>query len=490
MPLLGELLIEKRLIQQDHLDTALREQRRSRRFLGEILLTLGFIKSEDLYPVLAAQMEIPFIDLSACSDCHYHPNGWVYIVNDLEDYLQIAVSDPQDLFLQRKLAQTYPDQSLKLYLCDPKAMDQLNYQITATTQAQDYAPDLLRDLISQALENRTSDIHFVPASHHCQILLRIDGALVAFRTLHNEQWQALRAHIKVLSHLDLAQTRRPQDGAFRFLKRSDPIDCRVSTLPTKDGESIVIRLLDPRSVLLGLDHLGLPDNQLAKLQKIAQLPDGLFIITGPTGSGKTTTLYSLLQEIMPSGRNIMTVEQPIEYRLEGLRQTEIQENVISFAETLRSILRHDPDVIYISEIRDEETAMTAVRAAMTGHLVLTTLHVSNVRLIEHRLKDLGVPPSYLAGVLKGAMAQRLLRLKCPDCLGEGCSSCLSTGYYGRHVVAEVFVEGDDLEQQYHHHPSERMTSYAYSLVDHELTDQNEITRVFGLIGTEGDQNAA
>ncbi|WP_051908853.1 GspE/PulE family protein [Candidatus Odyssella acanthamoebae] len=475
---LGKFLIERRLIRQDQLDTALREQRRSRRFLGEILLAFGFAKREDFYPLLAEFMGFPFIDLSVCTDYFCHPQGWVEIKAPSDDGLHIVVADPHDLFIQHSLALAYPDQNPILYLADPRTMEQLSHSQPLASSSQDYAPDLLRQLISRALEARASDVHFLPALHHCQVLLRLDGLLVPLQTLHRDQWQALCAHIKVLGHLDLAEARRPQDGSFRFYQGSDPIDCRLSTMPTKDGESIVIRLLDPRSVQTGLDQLGLLTHQVAKLKNIARSSEGLFIITGPTGSGKTTTLYSMLQEIIPAGRNIMTVEQPIEYRLEGVRQTEIQEEVTDFAKALRSILRHDPDVIYVSEIRDAETAMTAVRAAMTGHLVLTTLHVSDVRLIPRRLEDLGVPTGYLSGVLKGAMAQRLIRRSCVECSGKGCQSCFETGYRGRHVVAEIFTQGDDLETQYLTETNERMVRYARDLIGHQ-TNRHEVDRVFG-----------
>ncbi len=478
---LGKFLIDRQLIRPDQLDTALREQRRSRRFLGEILLAFGFAKREDFYPLLAEFMGFPFIDLSVCTDYCYHPQGWIEIKKTTNVGLHIVVADPHDLFLHHALALTYPDQPPTLYLADPRAIDQLSHSQSPALSSQDYAPDLLRQLIAQALEAGASDVHFSPALHHCQVLLRLDGMLVPLQTLHREQWQALCAHIKVLGHLDLAEARRPQDGSFRFYQGSDPIDCRLSTMPTKDGESIVIRLLDPRSVQAGIDQLGLLSHQVAKLKNIARTSEGLFIITGPTGSGKTTTLYSLLQEIIPAGRNIMTVEQPIEYRLEGIRQTEIQEEVTDFAKALRSILRHDPDVIYVSEIRDAETAMTAVRAAMTGHLVLTTLHVSDVRLIPRRLEDLGVSPGYLSGVLKGAMAQRLIRRRCTACCGKGCATCFETGYRGRQLVAEIFTHGDDLEHQYLTETNERMIRYARDLVRQDLTNRQEVDRIFGPI---------
>lgn len=479
---LGEFLIERALIRHDQLETALREQKRSRRFLGDILLALGFIKRTAFYPALAEHLGLPFVDLSLGTGYHYDPNGWVQLTPNIEDdKIHIAVSDPQDAFIQLALRQNYPNRDLVFYLADPKAIEDLSYSGSVEPSSRDYAPDLLRDLITQAVDARASDLHFMPSSRHCQVLLRLDGVLIPLQTLHADQWQGLCAHIKVLGHLDLAESRRPQDGAFRFFRRSDPVDCRVSVIPVKEGESIVIRLLNPESIRLSLEHLGFTDVQAAKLKRIAHLSDGLFIITGPTGSGKTTTLYSILQEIIPSGRNVMTLEQPVEYRLDGVRQTEIQEDVLSFSDVLRSVLRHDPDVIYISEIRDAATAMIAVRAAMTGHLVLTTLHVGDVRLVPQRLEDLGVPPGYLSGVLKGGMSQRLIRLQCSGCLGDGCSSCLDTGYYGRHVIAEIFADGDDLNSQYQASRFERMAYQAQQLVAQNRTSQPEVQRVLGTL---------
>lgn len=476
---LGDYLLDRQLIQSDQLETALRDQLRSRRFLGEILITLGFIKSDSFYPALADYLGLPYVDLSLQIDCIEHPKGWVQIKTTVKNEAHVGLADPQDLFIQSELKQTYSDQKIIYYVSDPREIRRLTHAGSTEVSCQDYAPDLLRFLVRQSLELKASDLHFSPARHHCQVLVRLDGILVPLRTLHGDQWRAVCAHIKVLSHMDLAESRRPQDGSFSFSQANDPVDCRVSIMPTKDGESAVIRLLDPARVKLGINHLGLVQDQIHSLRKIASLSEGLFIITGPTGSGKTTTLYSLLQEILPSGRNVMTLEDPIEYRLEGVRQTQIHQDVTEFSDALRSILRHDPDVIYISEIRDQETAMTAVRAAMTGHLVLTTLHVSDVRLIPRRLEDLGIPTGYLAGVLKGGMAQRLIRRVCDACAGCGCESCLETGYKGRLPIAEIFAQGDDLGKQYQTNPRERFSYYAQQLVMKNLTTYEEIERVFG-----------
>ncbi len=467
---LGDLLCTQGLIRQDQLDTALREQARSRRFLGDILLALGFIKEADLYPVLAKSMGIIYLKEIPVSH-KFYADGWLEL--ELAPHLSVATSDPENLFLHHHWTKTYGRHPDQIFLISSR---QLAEVMTPQQSVQETIPDLFRSIMAQALSAQASDVHCVPGFQSCQIHFRVDGVLVLFKTIHREQWLSLCAHIKVLGQLDLAENRRPQDGAFRLMQLPDPIDCRLSIIPTKDGESLVIRLLDPRSVLLGVDHLGLHSYQRDALNRITQLPSGLFIIAGPTGSGKTTTLYAMLSAMAGQGRNVMTVEQPIEYRLDHIRQTEIHPDVTSFGDALRAILRHDPDVIYVSEIRDAETALTAVRAAMTGHLVLTTLHVTDVRLIARRLEDVGVPTEYLKGVWIGAMAQRLVRRKCCD---SGCDRCLETGYRGRQVVAEIFDQGDDLFHQYEMCPRERMHLIAEAYVQKGVTTQLEIDRVLG-----------
>jgi len=470
---LGQLLVTQGLIRGDQLETALREQARSRRFLGDVLLALGFIKESELYPILAQSLGYPYLDLATQTQARFHLGGWVEI--DTDTRLKLACCDPQDVFVRHKWRQTYGRDPDEVFLISPK--QQAAISVPQQSSAEN-APGLFKSIMTQAIAARASDVHVIPGQHHCQIYLRIDGIMTPLQTIHKEQWLSLCAHIKVLGQLDLAENRRPQDGAFRLHHASNPIDCRLSILPTKDGESLVIRLLDPKSIILDLAQLGLQPHQQRDLEHIARCPSGLFVITGPTGSGKTTTLYAILSAMAGQGRNIMTVEQPVEYRLDEIRQTEIQSDVISFADALRAILRHDPDVIYISEIRDTETAITAVRAAMTGHLVLTTLHVNDVRLISRRLEDLGVPANYLKGILLGGMAQRLVRRNC--CL-DGCETCFGTGFKGRHIIAEVFAQGDDLQQQYLSRPLERLYHSANQLVVQGITNQLEVERVLGKV---------
>ena len=467
---LGDYLYQKGLIRLDQLDTALREQNRSRRFLGDILVALGFIKETVLYSVLAECLGVPYLeDISSVHTVDL--GGWVEL--EVKPRLVLATPDPDNIFLSHRWSKRYGRQPDQVFLISNK---QLSEVATSDQPLKETIPDLFKTIVLKALSHQASDIHFIPGHHHCQIHLRVDGVLTSLQTIHKDQWQQLCAHIKILGQLDLAENRRPQDGAFRLTYLPEPIDCRLSIMPTKDGESLVIRLLDPRSIALGLDHLGLRCHQQEALTRIAQRPGGLFVITGPTGSGKTTTLYAMLSAMAGQGRNVMTVEQPIEYRLDHIRQTEIHPDVTSFGDALRAILRHDPDVIYVSEIRDAETAMTAVRAAMTGHLVLTTLHVTDVRLVSRRLEDLGVPPGYLKGVLLGAMAQRLVRRKCCH---DGCDHCLGMGYRGRQIVAELFDQGHDILSQYASRPEERMALFAEEDIHNQVTTRLEIHRVLG-----------
>lgn len=501
---LGQILISKNYIRPDQLETALREQQRSHQRLGEILISLKFISAKDLYPLLAQHLGIDYIDLDICiipsfllnqGTSSYLPFAIV------EEIIHIATGDPYNVFQYYEICRAFP--SHRLFLADPSLIKKLALQksnsslvsfstISPPDKEEKSVVSIAQLILQEGINQRASDIHFIPQDKITKVYYRIDGILQEVQLFHKPLWSSLKSHFKILSHLDLAEQRRPQDGRITFKHLSQTVDCRLSFVPTHQGESLVIRLLDQQQLALDIHALGFLNSQYNQLRYITEQTHGLFLISGPTGSGKTTTLYSLLKEILPQNKNIMTVEEPIEYRIDGIRQSEVQPGVNTFADILKSLLRHDPDVIYISEIRDNETARTAVRAALTGHLVFSTIHANSTCLIPQRLYDLGVGVHELAGTLRALMSQRLIRKQCLSCYGQKCELCHQTGYKGRQVIAEI-VTCDQYFQQLCSQNSSlssleqwRQSLSSWKLEDLKkhyvatgITDEREIQRVFG-----------
>lgn len=299
---------------------------------------------------------------------------------------------------------------------------------------------LVNDLIAQAVDQGASDVHIEAGEAEAVLRFRIDGALVPHGALPATTYAAVASRLKVMAGLNISEKRRPQDGRAYLSVRGRTIDIRLSTLPTQHGESIVLRLLDRSRVRLDWQELGYTPDRVARIEAAVNKPNGVFLVAGPTGSGKTTTLYTALSGLNSAERKIVTVEDPIEYTLTGINQVQVDTGIeMSFARALRSILRQDPDVIMVGEIRDEETAEIAIRAALVGRMVLTTIHTNDSISAITRLRDLGVPPYLLAATLRGVLSQRLVRTICSDCAGEGCGSCNSTGQRGRTVLSE-FLE--------------------------------------------------
>ncbi|MFT5316963.1 MAG: general secretion pathway protein E [Chlamydiales bacterium] len=334
---------------------------------------------------------------------------------------------------------------------------------------------LLNAIISEAIQQGASDIHFEPFEKDLRVRYRIDGALHNRHSPPKEYQAQLITRIKVMAKLDIAERRLPQDGRIKLNMGGREIDFRVSTAPVINGERIVLRILDKGNISLGLEHLGMDENTLRKFRDLIKLPEGIVLVTGPTGSGKTTTLYSAIQEISTDEINIMTIEDPVEYKLPNIAQIGIHPKIdLDFAKGLRHILRQDPDVIMVGEIRDGETAEVATQASLTGHLVLSTLHTNDAPSAITRLVDMGIEPYLLTSSLIGVLAQRLLRKICPHCResykpsneelqklglqrkdldnevlykGKGCNQCFNSGYKGRHGIYELMIMSNKMKRQ-------------------------------------------
>jgi len=314
---------------------------------------------------------------------------------------------------------------------------------------------MLNALLTQAARDGASDIHIEPYERHSCVRFRVDGNLREVVQPNRALHAALISRLKIMAELDIAEKRLPQDGRISLRLGSRAVDVRVSTLPSAHGERAVLRLLDKSETRLSLTSVGMQGSTLVRFQQLVTQPHGLILVTGPTGSGKTTTLYASLQSLDAVGSNIMTVEDPIEYELAGVGQTQVNTKIdLTFAKALRAILRQDPDIIMIGEIRDFETAQIAIQASMTGHLVLATLHTNDAASAVTRLTDMGIEPFLLSSSLLGVLAQRLVRKVCTHCTGEGCSQCGQTGYAGRTGIFELLITDDALRAQIHAKQSE------------------------------------
>lgn len=343
---------------------------------------------------------------------------------------------------------------------------------------------LVHELLSEGIRASASDIHIQPGADRILIKHRIDGVLCPSQTLPLEAFSPLLSSLKVAAHLDVGESRKPQHGRYLHPFADRRVDLRMSTHPTISGENIVIRILDKMHGLKSLDALGFSTQMCTDLRKLIHQPSGMIIFTGPTGSGKTTTLYALLRDLDQSSLNIMTLEDPVEYHIPGIRQTEVSKN-LSYASGVRSLLRQDPDVILLGEIRDEETANMALRASMTGHLVLTTLHTPDIFTVPARLRDLGVSMDVLAANLLGVVSQRLLRTYCHTCQGKGCIQCKDTGYKGRISVGEYMILNEEsranlrTSMDLRAHASLTLREDAESKLKMKVTSRAEIQRVCG-----------
>ncbi|MEQ1879580.1 MAG: GspE/PulE family protein [Burkholderiales bacterium] len=497
---LGELLLRQKLLSEEQLKSALDEQKRSGRKLGRIFIDAGYVTEDQIGEALARQFQVPFINLK-----HFNIKPEIatrlpetlarrfraIVLEDLNKTYRIGMADPTDLFaydeiarvLKRDVEFAVVAESLLLQTIDrvyrrteeisglaqelgAELGDAVDFASMGLTPGSEDAPvvKLLQSLFEDAIQIRASDIHIEPQETKLQIRFRIDGILHLQAEAESKIAAALVLRLKLMSGLDISEKRLPQDGRFNVKVRGNQVDVRISTMPTQYGESAVMRLLNRSGGILGLDRIGLPPPLLGRLREILRRPSGMVLVTGPTGSGKTTTLYAALSELNTIERKIITVEDPVEYRLPGINQVQIHEKIeLTFGRVLRTALRQDPDVVLVGEMRDQGTVETGLRAAMTGHLVLSTLHTNDAISTPARLLDMGAPRFMVAMSLQVVIAQRLARMVCENCAephalspaeyewmqssagsaaanyvrGRGCTQCNGTGYQGRTGVYEM-----------------------------------------------------
>lgn len=515
---LGEILVQQKLISQEQLEAALDQQKHSGRKLGRVFIENGYVTEEQISEALAKQLNIPHINLK-----YYNVNPEIIrvlpetqarrfraiVLERRGDALLVGMADPSDLFAYDEISRLVKkDIQLAVVGEGPllQTIDRLyrrtdeisglareleqdlgdvgvDFSALGITVGQEDAPvvKLLQSVFDDATQVRASDIHIEPQETKLQIRFRIDGVLHLQTEADSKIASALALRLKLMSGLDISEKRVPQDGRFNIKVRGQAVDVRISSMPTQYGESVVMRLLNQSGGVLTLDKLGMPAEMLERFRKILHRPNGMVLVTGPTGSGKTTTLYSALAELNSIESKIITVEDPVEYRLPGINQVQVNEKIdLSFARVLRSTLRQDPDIILVGEIRDQETAQIGLRAAMTGHMVLSTLHTNDAISTPIRLIDMGVPRFMVATSLQVVLAQRLVRLVCESCAepytlkpyehewlklelkeeeverhhfthGRGCTNCNGTGFQGRVGIYEMLEMNFEMVEAANHH---------------------------------------
>lgn len=505
---LGTLLVDRGLLRQEQLDEALERQARHghRKLLGEMLVELGYVTEDQVLEVLAHAYGVPFAHISpSLADpkvIEVLPRDFletqcVLPLFVVRNRLTVAVTEPANLFLIEELkrvsgyevqivAGTETDirSTLRQYLPSANVFviddiyDDLNQdefsvverQMTELDKLEEVAGQspvvkLVNYLIYSAVNEGASDIHIEPNSGRLRVRYRIDGKLFQKISPPAPMHAAIVSRIKIMSSLDIAERRMPQDGDIHVLLDGRPVDLRVSTMPSKDGEKVVIRIIDTSNAVVSLDRLGFSPTMLEQWRRVIQQPNGVVLVTGPTGSGKSTTLYSVISEMNSDEQNISTVEDPVEAGLCGINQFQVNEKAgFTFSTALRSLLRQDPDILMVGEVRDSETARILTQAALTGHLVLSTLHTNDSLSAVIRMINLGVEPYLVAAILRGVLAQRLVRKICVHCkqkaeldpitakavreslgdcdsffAGIGCSKCRTTGYSGRLGIYELFL---------------------------------------------------
>src|SRR5690554_4482744 len=504
---IGDLLVQNEVITEEQLTVALREQKSTGRKLGRTLIELGYLDEDTLLNILSRQLNVPFVQLR-----HYQFNGELVkrlpeamarrfraiVLAEQSGELLVGMADPLDIFAYDELVRVLKQPVRQAVVRESELLNTLDLVYRRTDEIASLAEELegelgddafdlaalsaesesadapvvklLRTLFEDAVQARSSDIHIEPDETVVRIRQRIDGVLQEQVMKEKRVNAALVLRLKLMAGLNISEKRLPQDGRFNVRVKGRSIDVRVSTMPVQYGESVVMRLLDQSEGLLNLESTGMPPKLLERFRKLIKKPHGLVLVTGPTGSGKTTTLYGALSELNNAEVKIITAEDPVEYRLPRITQVQVNPKIgLEFSSILRSALRQDPDIILVGEMRDQETAEIGLRAALTGHLVLSTLHTNDAVDSALRLIDMGAPGYLVASAVRAVIAQRLIRKVCPDCKaddalddarqqwlavrfpnqvagqfvhGRGCQSCNLTGYRGRIGVFEML----ELEQ--------------------------------------------
>jgi type IV pilus assembly protein PilB len=507
---IGELLLEAGIITRQQLDEALQIQKKTGKKIGEILVEKGYITEDEILEVLEFQLGIPHVKL----DQYVIDPEVVNLVSESiarrhtlipiqlkDDKLVVAMADPLNIFaiedvsiysgknvqpviakaseIKRQIERFYGKQEalkaieeLKKEGSSQRKLQTTRMQISSEDDTEGPVVKLVNSIFEQAITSRASDIHIEPFENEIRVRFRIDGIMYDVLQLEVETLPSLVARIKVIGNMDIAEKRIPQDGRTTFLFADKVYDMRISSLPTVYGEKIVIRIADKGAFIKSKTELGFTEDDLKKYNKIIGAPHGIILVCGPTGSGKTTTLYTILNELNTGAKNIITVEDPVESTIYGVNQVEVNPKAgLTFAAALRSILRQDPDIIMIGEIRDKETADMAVRAAITGHLVLSTIHTNDAPSAVTRLVDMGIENFLISSSLVGVISQRLIRKICPYCKeeytptetelraldieenhpvklyrGRGCALCNNKGYYGRSGIYEIMIVTNQLKR--------------------------------------------
>jgi type II secretion system protein E len=507
---LGMLLVQEESISQGQLEQALAEQRRQNhaKRIGQVLVEMRFISEATLLKALSLQLGCPIADLNAdpptqdalqIVPSEFAIRHKLLPLRQVDHTLTVAMADPLDIQsiddlklltgynieavlaspadIVRAGEQFYFSQMLQ----DAQGSEQASVEDEGTDVAdlqkmarEELVIQLVNSIMNQAIQDRASDIHIEPFERELRVRYRIDGVLHEVNSPPKRYHSAIVSRIKILADMNIAERRLPQDGRMRIRQSGRQIDLRISTIPTLYGESAVMRILDKQTAMLGLPQLGMQGTMFEKFRRLIQEPYGIILVTGPTGSGKTTTLYAALNEIYSEEKKIITVEDPVEYQLNGVNQIQVHPQIdLTFANGLRSIVRQDPDIIMIGEIRDAETVEIAVQAALTGHLVLSTLHTNDAAGAVSRLLDMGAEPYLVASSLIGVVAQRLVRINCPRCkqpveekpvelgeigitqedlkthtilAGQGCPECRGVGFRGRSGVYEMLSVDDEIRQ--------------------------------------------
>ncbi|HEX6007831.1 MAG TPA: GspE/PulE family protein [Burkholderiales bacterium] len=445
---LGQLLIAAGHISEEQLVKALRRQRTTRERLGEILIKEG-LPARCIAQALAQQLRLHYadpplqpepaafqlIDRSTAARLRVLP------LSVREKTVRVAMADPLDMSAVDDL-QFRTGKRVEPVVAEPAAIE------SALAAFESEAPTVVatvEHILRSAVQARASDIHIEPAAEAVVVRGRVDGVLRELLTLPKQTNAAVVSRIKVMAALDISVKRKPQDGRTSVRVNGRDISARISTLPANGGEKVVVRLLDGGEHFASLDDLGLSEQSLNLLRAMLQHPHGVVLVTGPTGSGKSTTLYAALSELDRQTRNIITLEDPVEYKIAGITQVQVDRRAgLTFPRVLRAVLRQDPDIIMIGEMRDRETVEVALAAAMTGHLVLSTLHTNDAPSAVARLFDMGAPPYLVAASLVGVVAQRLVRRVCPACRTDGCSACQGSGFRGRVGVYEILPINPEL----------------------------------------------